>query len=126
MSVPDNGTNVVLLVLLALLAVPLLMMSMMFLMMGGMMGGMQVLGVVPLFALGVLVYAGTMLVRSSNDRAEPTVDADDAVEDLRRRYAEGELSEEELESRLESRLADDSTDTDAEAVTDRTMRERGD
>lgn len=93
-----------------ILIIPLLMMSMMWLTMGGMgmigpIGASLLLGILPFLLALAIGYGGYRLVTR-----EPTTDeaaADDTVdpvERLQERYANGELTEAELEQELERHL----------------------
>ncbi|WP_049913522.1 SHOCT domain-containing protein [Haloferax prahovense] len=88
-----STTTIVLLVIAALVAIPLLTMG------GGMMGGGfgmfgggMFLWPLLLIGLGLLVYYAV------SDRNE-SASSDEALETLRKRYARGELSDEEFEER---------------------------
>lgn len=68
--------------------------------MGGMGGGTG--GGFGLLWLVVLVGLGVVAVGAFRSRSQPSAQADTAMETLRRRYARGELSEEEFDRRRES------------------------
>ncbi len=63
--------------------------------MGGMMLAMVIWGVVGLAVLGLLVVGAVKLVRGRGDHAVQAPRADSPEEILRRRYAAGELDEDE-------------------------------
>lgn len=118
MSQTETLTRTVLLVLLAVVAIPLAMMVVMMPLMGGVgwaqMGGWMSSGsggwigmlLTMLLPLLVVVGVGLLIARSltSTSRQKP----DDAVAELRRTYARGELSDEEFERRRD-RLEQDNS-----------------
>ena len=118
MSQTESLTRTVLLVLLALVAIPLVMMLVMMPLMGGFgwaqMGGWMWNGsggwigmlLTMLLPLLPLVGVGALIARSLTSTS--TQSADDAVAELRRAYARGELSDDEFERRRE-RLEQDSS-----------------
>ncbi|ELY51954.1 SHOCT domain-containing protein [Natronorubrum bangense] len=100
MTESDTIARTVLIVLFALVAVPLVMMGVTVPMMGGMhtgawgtgmgIGAWLWMALLPLLFLFLLGYGGYRLLGSHDDTA---------VEELRRAYARGELTQEEYEKR---------------------------
>ncbi|QUO46701.1 MULTISPECIES: SHOCT domain-containing protein [Halorubrum] len=85
---------------------------------GGMMGGgtggaMFVFPLVALFAVAALLVAGVLgaklLASESDDGSDPSEPDEAPVERLKRRYAEGELTEAEFERALERELEREGT-----------------
>ncbi|MEZ3164131.1 SHOCT domain-containing protein [Halorubrum sp. RMP-47] len=81
--------------------------------MGGMGGAMGIVPLVAVLALTALVVAGAVgiwtVAGDSDERSGTKEPAENAVERLQRRYAEGELTESEFERALERELGSDGT-----------------
>ncbi|MBO4248695.1 SHOCT domain-containing protein [Halomicrobium sp. IBSBa] len=92
---------------------------------GSMIAALSILGFVLLLPLIALLGSDFPLVAAEDAEdgreVEASLDDTDPVEVLRERYARGELSEEEFESRLDRLLAteDVTTERSVEGVTDR-------
>ncbi|GAA0534955.1 SHOCT domain-containing protein [Halorubrum ejinorense] len=87
----------------------------------GMMGGMGVwtflFPLLALFAVAALLVFGAFGIRAlAEDASDETADAEsdeDPVERLKRRYAEGELTEAEFERALERELSEETGGTES-------------
>lgn len=132
MNKPDTYLHLLVVVGLFILLVPLLMMSLMWVMMGGMMGGMMgpmggsiVFALLPLLVALGIGYGGYKLWTRDGDRDEVASDSDiDPIERLHTQYMKGELTEGELEQKLENQLAEGNTSDSAETDSSNTPGQR--